>query len=71
VPHGRWELIRDLVVFQAKLAIDALRDLVLSPVSLIAALVDLIRGEPRPESFFYRVLLAGRRSETWMDQPVR
>lgn len=59
----RWELIRDIAVFQLKLALDALRDLVLSPVSLVAGVADLVAGGERPGRRFYGVLLAGRRSE--------
>ena len=40
----RWQLIRDLAVFQLKLVIDALRDVVLSPISLVGAVVDLVRS---------------------------
>ena len=63
----RWELIRDLAVFQLKLVLDALRDVVLSPVSLVAGVVDLIRGGERPGRYFYQVLLGGRRSEAWIN----
>jgi hypothetical protein len=61
----RWVLIRDALVFQVKLALDALRDLVLSPVSLAAALVGLVVPERRP--LFYDLLALGRRSERWID----
>ena len=64
---GRWTLIRDVAVFQIKLAVDAVRDVVLSPISLFAALVDLLSGTDRERPFFYQVLLAGRRSEGWID----
>jgi hypothetical protein len=60
---NRWELIRDVLVLQLKLAVDALRDLVISPVSLVAGLVDLVQGGERPGRLFYGVLAAGRRSE--------
>jgi len=67
-PKGptRWDLIRDLVVFQVKLAIDALRDIVLSPVSLVAGLFDLILEGDRPRHL-YRVLLLGRQTERWIN----
>lgn len=63
----RWHLIRDLAVFQLKLGLDALRDLVLSPVSLIAALVDLVFGGGQGARNFYAVLAAGRRTEAWIN----
>jgi len=65
-PPSRWELIRDVLAFQVKLAVDALRDVLLSPISLVAALLDLLSGE-RPRPYFYRVLVTGRRSEGWID----
>jgi hypothetical protein len=63
---NRWVLIRDVVVFQAKLAVDALRDLVLSPLTLAAAVVDLVRGR-EVGGLFHELLVWGRRSERWID----
>jgi hypothetical protein len=37
----RWKFLRDVAVFQLKMFLDNLRDLVLMPVSLGAALLDL------------------------------
>ncbi len=60
----RWTLIRDAAVFQVKLLADALRDFLLSPVSLVLAVADLIRpGSGR----FYRLMHLGRRSDQWID----
>jgi hypothetical protein len=61
-PPDRWRLIRDVLVFQLRLGLDALRDLLLSPISLVAGLVDLVFGGTR----FYAVLAAGRRTEAWI-----
>jgi hypothetical protein len=70
-PHSaqptRWELIRDIAVFQLKLAVDALRDVVMVPLSLTAGLIDLFTGGDRPGRLFYDVLIAGRRSEAWIN----
>lgn len=66
-PPSRWELIRDIAAFQLKLAVDAVRDLVLIPVSLAAGAIDLISGGERPGRLFYEVLIAGRRSEHWIN----
>ena len=63
---SRWELIRDVLVFQLKLGIDALRDVALVPISLVAAVVDLATGGDRPENF-YEVVRLGRRSERWIN----
>jgi hypothetical protein len=63
----RWKFVRDVAVFQLKLFLDNVRDLVLMPVSLIAALIDLVfRGE-REGSLFYKVLRWGAHSEEVID----
>jgi len=67
IASSRWQLIRDLAVFQLKLGLDALRDLVLSPISLIAGIVDLVIGGEQPGKHFYSVLGAGRRTEVWIN----
>ena len=64
---SRWELIRDALVFQAKLFLDGLRDLLLVPVSLVALVVDLVTGGEHAGRNFYGVVLLGRRSESWID----
>ncbi len=64
---SRWQLIRDIAVFQLKLGLDALRDLVLSPISLIAGIVDLFLSGERVGGRFYSVLVAGRRTEAWIN----
>jgi len=63
----RAALVRDTVVFQLKLMADGLRDLVLLPLSLVAALAGLIRGGEEPEREFVEVLKLGRRSELWIN----
>lgn len=67
--NERWPLIRDVLVFQGKLLVDGLRDLVLLPVSLIVGIVSIIgkgRGSP-PGKEFYDLLHAARRSERWIN----
>ena len=63
----RWKFLRDVVVFQLKMLLDNLRDLVLMPVSLVAALSDLILKGDREGARFYRVLRWGRHSEKVID----
>jgi len=64
---GRWELIRDVAVFQVKVLLDASRDVALVPVSLVAGFIDLIGSGERPRRLFYDVLALGRRSEDWIN----
>ena len=40
----RLDLVRDIAVFQAKLIVDGLRDLMLVPASLIAGIMSLPPG---------------------------
>ena len=64
----RWTLIRDLFVFQAKLLVDGLRDLLLVPAALVAGIWSLVssdNGRPGPQ--FYRLISLGKESETWID----
>jgi len=66
-PSKRNALVRNTVVFQLKLMADGLRDLVLLPISLIAALIGLLRGGDEPEREFNQVLQIGRDSEQWIN----
>lgn len=54
-----WPKFRMLLVFQIKLYVDAARDLLFSPLAIIAFIVDLIRGNSDEESVFQRVLKLG------------
>lgn len=63
----RWKFLRDVLVFQLKMLLDNLRDFALMPVSLVAALIDLVfRGE-REGALFYKVLRWGSHSEAVID----
>ena len=60
----RWTLIRDATVLQFKLVIDGLRDFLLVPASIIAAVVSLVNtkdGQPGPH--FYQLLAFGKQTE--------
>jgi len=63
----RWTLLRDISVFQVKLIVDGLRDLVLVPISLVAGMISLLKGGSQPGSEFYDLLRVGRRSEHWIN----
>ncbi len=55
--------VRHLVVFQIKLALDALRDLALSPISILVFIIDAIRKPTVEDSLYLRLMLAGRDSD--------
>jgi len=63
----RGPLIRAVIVLQLKLALSALRDLVLIPVALGAALLDFVRLREYEPRFFRSVLRLGEHSDRWID----
>ena len=67
-PLDRRTLVRDVAVFQFKLIVDGLRDLVLVPVSFIAGIVSFLNTRNGvPGTQFYDLLEAGKQSEHWID----
>ncbi len=55
--------VRRLLIFQVKLALDALRDILLSPVSIIASIIDLVDGRKGQASYFEMLMRFGGNSE--------
>jgi hypothetical protein len=64
---SRLRIVRDVVVFQFKLGMEALLDITLIPVSLAAAAVDLLLGNWRRPRWFHAVLRFGERCERRID----
>ncbi len=60
---GKLYQLRRLLVFQLKLGFDALRDILLSPLSIILTLIDLIEGKTGKDSHFEKLLQFGRKTE--------
>src|SRR5438552_10037645 len=65
--HERWRFLRDVVVFQLKMFLDNVRDFALMPISLVAALIDLVSKGEREGALFYKVLKWGSHSEDVID----
>ncbi len=63
----RWALIRDMLVFQATLAMDAIRDLLLSPVSIICGLADILKGHSLSQSYFHKLMNFGHQTDSWLN----
>lgn len=63
----RSRLLRDVVVFQVKLGLEALLDITLIPVSLVAAGLDFLLGNWRRPRLFHAVLRFGERCERRID----
>jgi hypothetical protein len=59
--------MRDVVVFQIKMLLDNVRDFALMPISLVAAVIDLLSKGEREGALFYRVLRWGSHSEKVID----
>lgn len=60
-------VIRDLLVFQVKLWLEGFKDVVLVPISLGAALVDLVFRRSERKGTLYSVMKMGKRFEQWVD----
>ncbi len=58
---------RCLLIFQLKLAADALRDLVMSPVSIVMFLLDILLRPPENESHYKQMMIFGRKSDRWIN----
>jgi hypothetical protein len=60
-------LLRDVLRFQLKLWLEALRDVVLSPITLAAAGIDFLLLKQQSPRYFRALLTLGRKSEDWID----
>ena len=59
--------MREAAIFQLKLLADGIRDAILIPFSLLAALIGLAAGGKNCDEKFRRVVTLGRRSEQWIN----
>lgn len=63
-----WLLLCDVLAFQVKLAADGVRDVLLSPVAIIAALAGVLTQRQGPPDRYFRSLLRfGRRTDHWIN----
>ena len=60
-------LVKSVALMQLKLLLGAVRDLVLSPVTLAAEALDLIRIKTHEPEYFRRTMKIGERTEDWID----
>ncbi|MGB1263307.1 MAG: hypothetical protein ACPG52_10380, partial [Cognaticolwellia sp.] len=65
--QSRWQLIRESIKFQIKLMLDAVRDLLLSPVAIVCTILDLISGNSKQQGHFQRLMLLGHKSDHWLN----
>ena len=64
---SRGVLVRDLILFQIKLALDGLKDLALLQLSIAAAIVDLVFMRFTRGRCFYGVLRLTERLDLWLN----
>lgn len=60
-------LIRAVIVLQFKLLLGAMRDLILMPIAMAAALFDWLRLKDHEPRYFRQVMTLGERSDRWID----
>jgi hypothetical protein len=59
--------LRDFVIFQVKLFLDGLKDLVAFNLSIGAIILDYISGRGRRPRLFYSVVRASERFDRWLN----
>jgi hypothetical protein len=64
---SRWKLARDLGVFELKLAVDGLKDLILAPLALAAVVADMVMPAQRRGVFLQGVIRIGEGFERWLN----
>ena len=65
--NPREQLLREAFTLQLKLLADGFRDALLIPISMMAAVLGLVRGGAGCDAEFRRVIELGRRSERWIN----
>lgn len=66
VPANRGVTLRDFLVFQLKLVLDGLRDVVVINCSIVAIIIDLANGRWHRPRLFYVVVRFSQRFEDWL-----
>ncbi len=65
-PSSTNAIVRDALIFQVKLWLEGFKDLVLMPLSLGAALIDILFRDPSNRGALYAVMKMGNRFERWV-----
>jgi hypothetical protein len=63
---SRTKIVRDVLIFQAKLWLEGFKDFVLMPLSLGAAVIDLVFQRSGQQGTLYSVMRMGDRFEQWV-----
>lgn len=59
--------LRDFVIFQVKLLLDGLKDVVVFQLSIAAVIIDFISGRGRRPRLFYSVVRLSERWDLWLN----
>ena len=60
-------LVRDLLILQLKLWLDGIKDIVLSPLSIGAGVLDILTGPSAGGHRLYKVMHWGERFDLWLN----
>jgi len=67
VVESRSVTLRDFLIFQAKLWLDGIKDIVVSVVSVVAIVLDFIAGRGKRPRLFYSVVRVSERFDAWLN----
>lgn len=59
--------LRDFAIFQLKLFLDGMKDLIAFNLSIVAIILDFISGRGRKPRLFYSVVRASERFDRWLN----
>jgi hypothetical protein len=66
-PDNTKKLLRDVLIFQGKLALDGIRDIILSPIAVIAAIYGSITHPENPSIYFQSLMQFGRKTDDFIN----
>lgn len=66
-PHARWKFFRDVLVFEAKLALNNLHNFFQIPLTIAVAVFDLVAGGKEEGARFYKLVEMGRTIDDAID----
>jgi hypothetical protein len=67
IEASRGVTLRDFAIFQLKLLLDGVKDVVLFQVALVAIVLDMLSGSGKRPRIFYSVLRHSERFDLWLN----
>jgi len=65
--YHRRQLFKTWLVFQMKLFLDWIRDLLFTPLAFICMVADLISGADEKSGLFHQLMKFGAQTDRWID----